>query len=175
MAIPNDTFFVDQNRRWPCPDPVTLPNVKAIVLDDRIADPQLLCRRYDSVQRLLPEKLRGVHPDNCKTMLFVFGVPGPQLRDNVLTVDSAVGPKFNQYDPALQVSDCKRFAIEPRPTRNVRSRFAGGKRLAMGGPKTPRRQRDCEKNPRDKAMARSSSKFASQLIHISWGSLPTLR
>jgi hypothetical protein len=94
-----------------------------------------------------------VHSDNCKTLLFVFVVPAPQLRDNVLAVDSAVGPKFHHDNPALQVADRKRFTIKPRPTGNIRSRFPGSKGLAVGRPKTPRRQCNREKKPIDKAIA----------------------
>src|SRR4029434_9541363 len=162
MPVANDTFFVDQNRRWPGPDPVTLPNLKAVVLYDWIADPQLLCRRFHFVQGSFPETLQCVHSDNSKTLLFVFVVPAPQLRDNVLTVDSAVGPKFNHDNPALQVADRERFSIKQRPTGNIRSRFPGSKGLAEGGPKAPSRQCNREKKPIDKAIAQNVSGFSYQ-------------
>jgi len=130
MAVPYNPFFVDQDRRRPGPDRVTFPNVEAVVLDDRIADAQLLCRRFHLVQGILPEKFRRVDSNNCKTLLFVFVVPAPQLGDNVLAVNSAVGPKFNHDNPALQVIDRKRVTIKPRPTGNLRSRFPYSEGLA---------------------------------------------
>src|SRR4030095_10494141 len=96
-----------------------------------------------------------MHSDNCKTLLFVFVVPAPQLRDNVLTVDSAVGPKFHHDNPALQVADRERFSIKPGPTGNIRSRF-------------PSRQCNQEKKPIDKAMAQNVSGFSYQPFHIPW-------
>jgi hypothetical protein len=101
MAIPDDTFFVDQNCGRPGPDPVTLPNLEAVVLHDRIADPHLLRCRFYLVQRFLPEKLRRVDSYNCKTLLFVFVVPASQLRDNVFAVNSAVGPKLEHDNAPL--------------------------------------------------------------------------
>ncbi len=168
-------FLSIKNRRWPGPDPVTLPNVKAVVLYDRIADPQLLCRCFYFVQGFLPEKFRGVNADNCKTPILVFVIPGPQLRDNVLAVNSAVGPKFNHDNPALQVIDRERLTIKPRPTGNVRRRFSRNKGLAVGWPKAPSRQCNREKKPVDKATAQNFSRCSNQLLHIPWAALSTLR
>ena len=120
--------------------------------------PQLLCRRFHLVQGFLPEKFRRVDSNNCKTLLFVFVVPAPQLGDNVLAVNSAVGPKFNHDNPALQVIDRKRVTIKPRPTGNLRSRFPGSKGLAVSWPKAPSRQCNREKKPIDKAKAQNFSR-----------------
>ena len=58
--------------------------------------------------------------DNRKSIPFVFGIPIPQLRDDVFTVDSTVGPEFDQNDTTLQIVGVERRAIDPGITGNGR-------------------------------------------------------
>jgi hypothetical protein len=76
------------------PDAIALPNVEAVVLNHGIADFQLLDCGFYFIQRLLPKELRTMDADDGKTLLVVFLVPAPQLRDNVFAVDSTIGPDF---------------------------------------------------------------------------------
>lgn len=44
--------------------------------------------------------------DDLQSSLLVLGVPGPQLRDRVATIDSAVGPELDKHDTTAQVVHC---------------------------------------------------------------------
>jgi hypothetical protein len=61
-----------------------------------------------------------VDADNRESLFLVFVIPIPQLRNDIFTVDSTIGPKFDQDNTTSQVTDTERFAVEPRPTGNVR-------------------------------------------------------
>ena len=51
--------------------------------------------------------------DDGQPGLFILIMPTPQLRDDVSTVDSAIGPKLDQDHPAFEACDGERFAVDP--------------------------------------------------------------
>src|SRR5262245_49811192 len=104
---------IDENGSGPRPDPVALPDGVVVVLDDRIPHAQTLGRSRDVVARALPRKLRAVHAHDGQSLRRVSLVPGPQLRDHVLAVDSAVRPELDEDDPPPQSLHRERAAVQP--------------------------------------------------------------
>ena len=97
-------------------------------------------------QRFLPGKFRRVDADDGQASWFVLIMPTPQLRDDVSTVDSAIGPKLDQDNPAFEGCDGERFAVDPVFAGEFRRRRAVGKRRAGARPSRPKRQRKNERH-----------------------------
>ena len=76
------------------------------------------------VEGLLPGKLRRVDADDGQTGLLILIMPTPQLRDDVFTIDSAIGPEFHQDDSAFKARDGQRLAVDPIDTGDVGCRRA---------------------------------------------------
>ena len=67
----------------------------------------------------------------------VFIMPTPQLRDDVSTVDSTIGPKFYQYHTAPESSDGERLAVQPIFAGEIGRRRAVGDRHSRPRPDKP--------------------------------------
>ena len=63
-------------------------------------------------------------PDYFESFGRVLTMPGPQLRDRVSAIDSAVGPELDQHDPAGEVIHFQRSAIYPFGTVDLRCGIA---------------------------------------------------
>jgi hypothetical protein len=140
MSVSNNALFVDQDSGGPSPDSITFPNFKVVVLHHRITNPQLRHRSSDFIQRLFPRKLWAMNPDDGEAFIFVLIIPVPQPRDDVLAVNSAVGPKLHENDTALQVAQTERLGIDPRATGDFRRFLPCGERLTAVRPQSPQGQ-----------------------------------
>src|SRR4030095_10301356 len=132
VPVADNSLAIDQERRRPGPGTPALPDREIVVLHDRILDSELLRGVHHLAVRLFPEKLRRVHSDDREPFLLVTLVPAPQLRDNVLAVDSAVRPELHHHDPAAQARRGQGLAVDPPLPRHVRRRRAETHGLAGG-------------------------------------------
>lgn len=147
LAVADDALFVDHDNRWPGPDFVALPIVEVIVLHDGKFDAQPGDCLSDFVERLFPGKFRRMDTDNRQPQGMVLIMPRPQLRDDVATIDSPVGPKFDQDHSTLQTGYGERFAIEPVDAGKLRSLLARSNAQARFWPEQPSRRAYPDENP----------------------------
>ena len=95
MSVANDAFLINQDCRRPCPDAIALPVVKTVVLNDGVADFQFGSGCFNFPEGSFPWELGRMDTDDREAISFVLVIPAPQLRDDVFTIDSAVGPEFD--------------------------------------------------------------------------------
>ena len=113
MTVSDNTLLIDEYNGRPRPNIEPLPNGEIVVLHHRELDSEPFGRVFDIVERFLPRKFWRMYPDDGEAGFFVFIMPSAQLRDDIAAVDSAIGPKFDQDNPAAQPFDAERFAIDP--------------------------------------------------------------
>src|SRR5881296_1487776 len=85
---------IHEHPRRPRPDRVSVPDREIVVLNDGIEDAELLRGRGDARRRLLPVEFRRVDAHDRQPRPRVLAVPVPQLRNDVLAIDSAVRPEL---------------------------------------------------------------------------------
>ena len=144
MAVTNYALFVDQHDGWPSPDAVAVPNVKVVILHHRELDTETRGRFLHFGQGFFPGKFRRMDADDGQPGLFELIMPTPQLRDDVSTVDSAIGPKLDENNSPFEARDVERFTVDPVFAGELGSRCAVGERRAGTRPSRPKRQGENE-------------------------------
>jgi hypothetical protein len=147
MAVANASSFVCQYRGGPRPDPVTLPDLVAIVLHDGISNTQIFRGRLHFAKRLFPKKFRRMDSDDRQTRSRISFMPVAQLRDNVPAIDSAIGPEFDDYDPSAQIFESQRGAVDPRPAGKLGGRLSDSERVAYARPQGPSQDGGAKNHP----------------------------
>jgi hypothetical protein len=119
MTISENPATIDQQRGRPSPNAVAPPDIGVVILDHRITNSKLPRRGHNAFSTPLPGEFRRMHADDGQPRRFIPLVPGPQLRDHVLTVDSPVGPEFHQHDPPAEPVEREGATIDPRLPTNL--------------------------------------------------------
>ena len=107
---------VDQVVRRPILVFVGVPGAHVVVLNDRVAQAELVDRVLDVAGVLLEGELRRLHADDREALAAVGGVPGLQVGERADAVDAGVGPEVDEHHVTAQPAERQRFAprrVEP--------------------------------------------------------------
>ncbi len=103
---------IDQHQRRPGADGVLLPNHVLVIIDDRVMHLQPLHSGTQVLRDPFGRELVGMNPDDDQ-FVDKRAFELPQLREDVVTVDSAGGPEVEQDQLAAQVGQRQRSGVEP--------------------------------------------------------------
>ena len=119
---------------------VGVPGLVVVVDGHRVLDAETGRLALHVGYHVLEVELRGAHPDDHQAVLGVVAVPGFDVGQGALAVDTGVGPEVHQDHLAPQLGQAERLAagrVQPADDPGeVRGRAAvdqsGGRRAAVG-------------------------------------------
>ena len=109
--------LVDEVERWPIVIIVAIPESEVIIEDDRIVDSIFLDRGIDTRSYLLIGELWSMYTDDDESLISIFAIPGCDVWESSLTVDTAKRPEVDKYDLATQRLHRERRGVDPLSER----------------------------------------------------------
>ena len=122
MSVTDHSPLVNQQQRRPVARLRALPYCEAVVDGNRVQDGEALHVILHVSKILFPKELRGVNADDDEPLARVLLVPCLDPRQRPLTIDSPIGPEFQQDHPSPQFFELQRSGVDPGRIGQLRGR-----------------------------------------------------
>ena len=122
MSVSDHSLLVNQQQGRPVVCIVAVPYCEAIVDGNRVQDAEALHSILHFGKIPFPKELRRVNADDDEPLARVLLVPCLDPRQRSLTIDSPIGPEFQQDDLSPQLLELQRSSVDPGRIGQLRGR-----------------------------------------------------
>ena len=122
MSVTDHSPLVNQQQGRPIACIVTVPYCEAVVDGNRVQDAEAFHGILDVGKIPFPKELRRVNADDDEALACVLLVPCLDPRQRPLTIDSPIGPEFQQDHLSPQLFELQRSGVDPGRIGQLRGR-----------------------------------------------------
>ena len=122
MSVTDHSPLVNQQQRRPVARVIALPYCEAVIDGNRVQDAEALHSILHFGKIPFPKELRGVNADNDEPLARVLLMPCLDPRQRPLTIDSPIGPEFQQDHLSSQLFELQRGRVDPGRIGQLRGR-----------------------------------------------------
>ena len=122
MSVADHSLLVNQQQRRPVACLIAVPYCETIVDGNRVQDAEALHSVLDVGKIPFPKELRGVNANDDEPPARVLLVPCLDPRQRPLTIDSPIGPEFQQDHLSPQLFELQRTGVDPGCIGQLRGR-----------------------------------------------------
>ena len=122
MSVTDHSPLVNQQQGRPIACIIAVPYCEAIVDGNGEQDAEALHGVLHVGKIPFPKKLRGVNADDDEPLARVLLVPCLDPRQRPLTIDSPIGPEFQQDHLSPQLFELQRSGVDPGRIGQLRGR-----------------------------------------------------
>src|SRR3990170_52521 len=122
MSVSDHSPLVNQQQGWPVAYLITIPYCETIVDGNRVQDAEALHSVLHVGKIPFPKELRRVNADDDEPSARVLLVPCLDPRQRPLTIDSPIGPEFQQDHLSSQLFELQRSGVDPGCIGQLRGR-----------------------------------------------------
>ena len=113
MSMSNFSFSIDKVFRWPISIVIEIPESEVIIQNDWIG--YICCGDclFYITLNFLESEFRSMDSDDNESLVSIFAIPGSEIWESALTVDTRVCPKIDDDNFSLQARHREWIRVDP--------------------------------------------------------------